>query len=362
MELWSLGAITFKLKVLARRLQRPFFYLIFSLMLPVIMVATLALHDFFYKPLSIGDNYVITVATGDTLGKIALQLQQDEILANTRVLRWFAKFSQLASKIKVGEFLLADKMTAHDILNLLTSSKVKQYPFTIVEGSRLRDILAAMRAHPKIKTTLTLGNEHLEIAQFMDLPEATSAEGLFLPDTYYFVAGTCDLQLLQRAYDAMTELLSSTWLAKNEHVVVLKPYEALIIASIIEKESHFPDEYPLIASVYHRRLAQNMRLQADPTIIYVLDDGNFNGRVLYKHLRMENSYNTYKNSGLPPTPIAMPSKAAIIAALQPADPDYLYFVANQEGRHVFSSDLDTHNAAVATYRQLKAKQREQFKK
>jgi UPF0755 protein len=105
-----------------------------------------------------------------------------------------------------------------------------------------------------------------------------------------------------------------------------------------------------------------MRLQADPTIIYVLDDGNFNGRVLYKHLRMENSYNTYKNSGLPPTPIAMPSKAAIIAALQPAAPDYLYFVANQEGRHVFSSDLDTHNAAVATYRQLKAKQREQFKK
>jgi UPF0755 protein len=217
------------------------------------------------------------------------------------------------------------------------------------------ELLDAIRAHPAIRQTLEV-EEPADLAMAIGIEQA-HAEGWFFPDTYRFPRGTADVDLLRRAHRVMQEQLSEAWDQRLPGLVLTDPYEALILASIIERETALESERPEIAGVFIRRLEKGMRLQTDPTVIYGLGS-EFTGNLTRKHLESDTPYNTYTRSGLPPTPIAMPGRAALHAAVNPAPGDALYFVATgrDDGSHYFTATLSEHNAAVAKYlKQLREK-------
>jgi UPF0755 protein len=214
-------------------------------------------------------------------------------------------------------------------------------------------VLDALKQDPVITHTLQAPDAR-QLMLELELDKA-HAEGWFFPDTYHFVRGTTDKDLLQRAYASMRSQLEEQWQQREEGLPYRRPYEALIMASIIEKETGIPEEREQIAGVFVRRLQKGMRLQTDPTVIYGIGE-SYDGNIRLRDLRTDTPYNTYTRSGLPPTPIAMPGLAAIRAALHPAAGDSLYFVASGGGAHVFSSTLEQHNEAVIKY-QLKGKSR-----
>ncbi len=259
---------------------------------------------------------------------------------------WLGRLAGKANAIKAGSYEIAAGITPWELLTKLTAGDVSQAEFLLVEGRTFRQLRAALDADPNVRHD-TAGLSDAEVLRRAGIPEA-HPEGLFFPDTYLFARHTSDLAILGRAYRAMQRHLAAEWQRRDPSVPYRNPYEALIMASIVEKETGLPGDRPLVASVFVNRLRAGMPLQTDPTVIYGLGAA-FDGNLRKRDLVTDTPYNTYTRPGLPPTPIAMPGLASIRAALQPPATDKFYFVARGDGSSVFSRTLEEHNRAVAKY-------------
>lgn len=311
------------------------------------------------EPLTIpNDEMTFVIEPGTSFTAISNALAAQGIISRPRGLRIYASLTGIAGSIQAGEYRLRQGMTAGDMMDAFLVGDVQLYSFTIVEGWNLREMLAAMAGSTAIR--ITINTEDLsrdDLSQFLSEIGSSYAhpEGLFLPETYHFPRGTRDTEVLRQAYDLMQATLNEEWTRRDPAVPFADPYEALILASIVEKETARGDERARIAGVFVRRLKQRMRLQTDPTVIYGIGD-RFDGNLTRSDLQTDTPYNTYTRGGLPPTPIAMPGREAIKAVLHPESGNDLYFVATGlgDGSHKFSETIEQHEAAV---RELLARQR-----
>lgn len=289
-----------------------------------------------------------SILPGSSFATVSRQLLETGVIDDDRWYRLYARWTGDAGAIHAGDYFIAEGATPKSLLDKFTSGDVRLYSFTIIEGWNHRDLLQALQAHEAIRSSMTDEDWPGLLAELG--AAVTHPEGLFLPETYRFPRDTSDRELLKQAYALMQKTLAEEWQARAETIPVKTPYEALVLASIIEKETARPDERARIAGVFARRLEKRMRLQTDPTVIYGIGT-QFNGNLTRKDLQTDTPYNTYTRAGLPPTPIAMPGRAAIRAALNPAEGEELYFVATGlgDGSHQFSRNKAEHDAAVAEY-------------
>ncbi len=317
------------------------------------LVAWMLWHDyrqFTETPLALPEKGVtFTVHRGETLSGLSERLAREGWLEKPFYLKLLGRETGLASRLRAGEYFLQPPLTPRELLALLASGKVRQYPFTIIEGTTWRELRARLESADFLEHRISDMTDDAVLSA-LEIPWP-SLEGAFLPDTWFVPRGETDLALLARAWRALRKVLDEEWAARAPDLPLKTPYEALILASIIEKETAVPEERPMIAGVFIRRLQRGMRLQTDPTVIYGLGEA-FDGNLRRRDLKRDTPWNTYTRKGLPPTPIAMAGRAAIHAALHPAPGDALYFVATGDGRHVFSRTLEEHNRAVRRY-QLK---------
>ena len=327
-----------------------------GIFLAVAAVATMAAagwlwHDyasFVRTPLNLPATGVeYRVARGATLRDIADELAARGIIRKTLYLRLLGRQRGDASRVKAGEYALTGGLTPATLLDLLVSGRVIEYPLTLVEGWTFRQVLEAVRSHPVLLHTLEPQVEPPAVMTAIGFP-GEHPEGRFFPDTYLFPRGTTDVQVLARAYQQMTRVLAEEWEGRGDGLPLETPYEALTLASIVEKETGKAEERPAIAGVFVRRLQKGMLLQTDPTVIYGLGDA-FDGNLRRRDLERDTPYNTYVRGGLPPTPICMPGRHALHAVLHPEEGDTLYFVATGDGGHHFSRTLKEHNRAVRRY-------------
>jgi UPF0755 protein len=329
---------------------RWFFTLSIPLLLVVVLVSYAIYHDyrtFLDTPLAISESSVdFVVPRGASMKSVAERLAANGYLTSFRYLQIYAWLQGLAPRIKAGEYRFTSGITPSQLLDKLVAGRVIQYSLTVLEGWTFRQLLEALAKHKKLEPTLK-GLSDNEIMAQLGQP-GKHPEGRFFPDTYHFPAGTTDVDFLKRAAKKLARQLAQAWAQRDSDLPLKTPYEALILASIIEKETAVPEEYKQVAGVFIRRLEKNMRLQADPTVIYGMGV-TFDGNIRKTDLRAETPYNTYVHKGLPPTPIALPGAGAIAAAVNPAPGDALYFVASGNGRHVFSRTLQEHNRAVRKY-------------
>ena len=307
--------------------------------------------------LQAGDS--VTVESGDSFPRVLGKLRQLGVRAGSD-LQWrlLARQTGAAGQLKVGEYALPPGLTPRQLLADMRQGKVIQHRVTIVEGWNIRQLRAALKqAAPLRQQTVDMSDAELMAA--LGHP-GQHPEGRFLPDTYVYTRGDSDLDLLKRAYAAMQQALAEAWRGRRADLPLASPEQALILASIVEKETGNADERRQIAGVFVRRLKLGMKLQTDPTVIYGLGSA-YDGNIRKTHLLTDTPYNTYTRVGLPPTPIALPGRAALQAAVDPADGDALYFVAlgDGSGRHAFSATLGEHNAAVARYLQQLRSARQQ---
>jgi UPF0755 protein len=306
--------------------------------------------DFVKTPLMLPETGLIyELKPGTTIRSVARDLAAQGMLNKPTLLRLVARWNGQASRLKAGEYHLPPNITPLQLLEILTSARVVQHTMTIIEGWTFKQLIAAVRRQDTLKQTLE-GVENDQVMARLGL-DGVHPEGRFYPDTYHFPKGTTDKEFLLRAYHRMETFLQTAWEQRDKDLPLNSPEEALILASIIEKETAIPAERGKIAGVFVRRLKKGMRLQTDPTVIYGLGEA-FDGNIRRRDLSRDTPYNTYMHKGLVPTPIAMPSGEAIEAALHPEDGDALYFVATGDGGHHFSSTLEAHNKAVRKY-QLK---------
>jgi UPF0755 protein len=275
----------------------------------------------------------------DALEKAGIRVRRLQFEALARALRQ-------EREIKAGSYEIAEPVTPTDLLDKLTRGDVTQAEVRLIEGWTFAQFRAALDGSPDLRHD-TKGLEDTQILARLQAPEA-HPEGLFLPDTYLFGKGASDLAVLRRAYRAMQRHLKEEWSAKSANVPYQTPYDALIMASIIEKETGKAEERELVGGVLVNRLRIGMRLQVDPTIIYGLGSA-FDGNLKKIHLLEDGPYNTYTRAGLPPTPIAMPGVASLRAALRPGKTEALYYVSRGDGSSQFSRTLDEHNRAVSRY-------------
>lgn len=308
------------------------------------------------KPLAIQQETIFKLPAGT--GRVALEglLVRDKLIHNGRWFPWLLRLEPELAEFKAGTYRFTPGMTVRQMLQLLASGKEAQFSARFVEGSRLRDWLQVLQESKYIKHTLA-GKSDAELAKALGLPEGDILEGRLYPDTYLYTAGTTDLDLLKRAQLRMYKTLQDVWHARDTSLPYKTPEQLLTMASIIEKETAVAAERTKVASVFINRLRLGMRLQTDPTVIYGMGDG-YTGNISRKDLEAPTAYNTYVIAGLPPTPIAMPSKASLEAAANPAKTDYLYFVADGKGGHTFTTNLVSHNAAVRAYRQVQKEKNE----
>ncbi len=306
----------------------------------------------------VGAQASVVVARGDALPAILRNLRAQGIATGTP-LYWqlLARQTGAAGHIQAGEYALPAGITPRALLAAMRDGKVLRRRFTIVEGWTFRDLRAALAKVPLLRH-VTSGMDDAALMAKLGYP-GQHPEGRFLPETYAWVRGDSDLDLLRRAHAAMDQALAAAWQARAPGLPLRSADEALVLASIVEKETGVADERPRIAGVFVRRLQAGMRLQTDPTVIYGMGE-RYAGNIRRVDLATDTPYNTYTRDGLPPTPIAMPGKAALQAATHPAADDALYFVAlgDGSGRHVFSRSLEEHNAAVAAYLQRLRTQRQ----
>ncbi|AZL73041.1 MULTISPECIES: endolytic transglycosylase MltG [Pseudomonas] len=301
------------------------------------------------QPLQVAQERLLDVPGGTTPNRMFYRMEGEGLLDDALWLRLYWRFNMAGTPLHTGEYRLTPGMTVGQLFDAWQRGDVVQYNLTLVEGWTFRQVRAAVARHDKIKHTL----DDLSDAQVMDKLGHTGVfpEGRFFPDTYRFVRGMSDVELLQQAYMRLDEVLAKEWAERSTGLPYRDPYQALIMASLVEKETGIPQERNQIAGVFVRRLRLGMMLQTDPTVIYGMGE-RYNGKITRADLREPTPYNTYTISGLPPTPIAMVGREAIHAALNPSDGSSLYFVARGDGSHVFSDDLDDHNSAVREF-QLK---------
>jgi UPF0755 protein len=299
------------------------------------------------EPLSVAAPVRYRVMPGSSFARVAADLGQQHIVAHPRVWGLYARWAGLAAAIKAGEYEIEPGLTPRGLLTKMVNGQVVLYSFTIVDGWRVADLLAAIRRSPELLVTPSM--TPADVMERIGAP-GRSSEGQFLPETYRFPGGTPDIEILKLAHAALVRELDAAWREREPGLPLHDADELLILASVVEKETALPSEQGKIAGLYLHRLSIGMRLQADPTVIYGLGDG-YDGSLHTVDLRTDGPYNTYLRTGLPPTPIALPGAAAIRATAHPEKTDALYFVASGrgDGSHIFSATLEEHNVAVATF-------------
>jgi len=307
------------------------------------------IHSALVQPLNIAQEELLEVPKGTTPTRTFYRLEADGVIKDAFWLRVYWRFNLPKQPLHSGEYRMLPGMTVEGLIDLWKRGEMVQYSVTLVEGWNFHQVRAALAREEKLDHTL----EGLSDTQVMDKlgHGGIFPEGRFFPDTYRFVRGMTDVELLKTAYDRLNDVLAREWEQRAPDVPYTEPYQALIMASLVEKETGVPQERGQIAGVFVRRMAIGMLLQTDPTVIYGLGD-RYSGKLTRAHLKEPTPYNTYVIAGLPPTPIAMVGREAIHAALNPVAGNSLYFVARGDGSHVFSDDLDAHNNAVREF-QLK---------
>ncbi|MEO8489091.1 endolytic transglycosylase MltG [Pseudomonas sp.] len=301
------------------------------------------------QPLNLSQEQLLDVPAGSTPTGTFNRLEADGVLDDAFWLRLYWRFNLDGQPLHSGEYRMTPGLTAEGLIGLWQRGEVVQYSLTLVEGWNFRQVRSALAKHEKIVQTLS-GLNDSEVMEKLGHP-GVHPEGRFFPDTYRFVRGMTDVDFLKKAYNRLDEVLAQEWSKRSVDAPYTDPYQALIMASLVEKETGVPEERGQIAGVFVRRLKIGMLLQTDPTVIYGLGE-RYTGKLTRAHLKEANPYNTYMIAGLPPTPIAMVGREAIHAALNPVPGSSLYFVARGDGSHIFSDDLDAHNAAVREF-QLK---------
>ncbi|WP_211185280.1 endolytic transglycosylase MltG [Thalassotalea algicola] len=298
------------------------------------------------QPLNLKNERLLTITAGTTMHKFSKELVNDGYIDSRFWLRNYARLFPGKVALKVGTYQLLPGDSLLQVIEKVTRGKEHQLQITFVEGSTLKEWLSQLRNNKYIlKSAATESPSALSKALST---EYKHLEGWFFPETYAFTPETQDIDIVKRAYQKMQRELAALWQNRASDLPYSNSYEALIMASIIEKETAVIEEQPRIAAVFVNRLNKKMRLQTDPTVIYGLGD-RYKGDITRKHLREKTAYNTYRINGLPPTPIAMPGLKAIKAALNPEQSDYLYFVSKGNGTHYFSKSLAEHNQAVRKY-------------
>lgn len=293
---------------------------------------------------------VVEIEKGDSFHKITQKLVEKGVEINPLWFRFIALQKKTLNKLKAGEYELIPGLTTTQLLTQFAEGRAKKYEITFLEGWTLKELVQQIENNPYLtKTVPRLSSA--EIAAQLKLTE-TNPEGLFFPDTYFFEKKATDISILKRAYDKMQHVLQQEWQSKSPELPYKSSYEALIMASIVEKETGAINERNRIAGVFVRRLKKSMLLQTDPTVIYGMGE-KYKGNIRTGDLTAPTPYNTYVITGLPPTPIAMPGQSAIHAALHPDNENSLYFVSKGDGSHQFSATLAEHNSAVNSYQKHK---------
>ncbi len=333
--------------------MRSMFKLIKRSLLLCLLFSVLAAVGFYHylrQPLNIeAQGYTYHLKPGSSFATLAYDLQRQNVLSLPKLLIIYARLTGLAQQVQAGEYFISSGSSAWQLCQQLRRGEVLSYAVTFVEGWRFSELQTALAEQPKITRNFDLATN----AWWQQVQGYSSIEGLLFPDTYHYVMGMSDSQLYKIAYQRMQQVLAAEWQQRQDNLPYESPYQALIMASVIEKETGVVSEREQIAGVFVRRLQKNMRLQTDPSVIYGLGE-SFDGNLTSKHLKdSANPYNTYRHHGLPPTPIAMVGREAIYAALHPAEGDSLYFVAKGDGSHYFSATLDQHNKAVKKYQRHK---------
>lgn len=324
-----------------------------ALLVIIVVGAALAFAGFTYwqsrlaAPLAIDESTLYEVPRGASFNGVVSDLARRDILAGDWSLRLLAKLSpDSVPQLRAGEFMLEPGMSAQEAIALLGSDKIVTYPLTIPEGWTFEQMRELLASAPKLSQR-TEQMDDAEVMAELEHPDQ-HPEGRFFPDTYRYHKGSSDLDILRQAYARMESELEAAWESRSDDLPLDSAYEALIMASLIERETGADGERREIGGVFKRRLEKSMRLQTDPTVIYGMGE-DYDGNITRADLRRPTLYNTYVISGLPPTPIAMPGRAALDAAVNPAEGDALYFVSRGDGTHHFSSSLKEHNAAVRRY-------------
>ncbi|QQN25596.1 endolytic transglycosylase MltG [Pseudomonas syringae group genomosp. 3] len=301
------------------------------------------------QPLKVAQDQLLDVPAGSTPTGVLNRLQADGVIKDAFWLRLYWRFNLSGQPLHSGEYRMLPGMDVNALFDVWKRKEVVQYSLTLVEGWNFRQVRAALAKQAKLDQTLA-GLSDSELMAKIGHPDVFP-EGRFFPDTYRYVRGMTDAELLKQAYNRLEEVLDEEWQARSSEAPYSNPYQALIMASMVEKETGVPQERGQIAGVFVRRLKLGMQLQTDPTVIYGMGE-RYNGKLTRANLREPTPYNTYVIAGMPPTPISLVGREAIHAALNPVAGSSLYFVAKGDGSHVFSDDLDAHNSAVRDY-QLK---------
>ena len=312
------------------------------------------LTEFVHTPVNVTQDQLLTIERGTTGSKLAALLEQEKILEHADLLPWLLKLQPQLNKVKAGTYSLTGVKNLQDLLNMINSGKEAQFSVKFIEGKTFKEWRKNLENAPHLKQTLQ-GKTDKEIMALLDIPAVAKAvyewnnmEGWLYPDTYNYTPNSTDLELLKRSATRLQKALDKAWNERDENLPLADPYQMLILASIVEKETGIAAERPQVASVFINRLKANMKLQTDPTVIYGMGE-SYTGNIRKKDLETITPYNTYMIEGLPPTPIAMVSESALQAVAHPAKTDFYYFVADGSGGHKFTRNLNEHNKAVQEY-------------
>ena len=312
------------------------------------------LTEFVHTPVNATQDQLLTIDRGTTGSKLAALLEQEKILEHADLLPWLLKLQPQLNKVKAGTYSLTGVKTLQDLLDMINSGKEAQFSVKFIEGKTFKEWRKNLENAPHLKQTLQ-GKSDKEIMALLDIPAVAKAvyewnnmDGWLYPDTYNYTPNSTDLELLKRSTTRLQKALDKAWSERDENLPLADPYQMLILASIVEKETGVAAERPQVASVFINRLKANMKLQTDPTVIYGMGE-SYTGNIRKKDLETITPYNTYMIEGLPPTPIAMVSESALQAVAHPAKTDFYYFVADGSGGHKFTRNLNEHNKAVKEY-------------
>lgn len=312
------------------------------------------LTEFVHTPVNVTQDQLLTIERGTTGSKLAALLEQEKILEHADLLPWLLKLQPQLNKVKAGTYSLTGVKTLQDLLDMLNSGKEAQFSVKFIEGKTFKEWRKNLENAPHLKQTLQ-GKTDKEIMALLDIPAVAKAvyewnnmDGWLYPDTYNYTPNSTDLELLKRSTTRLQKALDKAWNERDENLPLADPYQMLILASIVEKETGIAAERPQVASVFINRLKANMKLQTDPTVIYGMGE-SYTGNIRKKDLETMTPYNTYMIEGLPPTPIAMVSESALQAVAHPEKTDFYYFVADGSGGHKFTRNLNEHNKAVQEY-------------